>query len=123
MRQRNASSPVRLRGAAGVSGQGHTATWEHCAHLLAPVGVMEDTVSHSPQRWQVCERWEAGYQGSRLRSQRASHLFPKGFPDFQRAGADTALVVHTERFLSDRLPRVVRKDPFAEDHGIKGPVS
>ena len=37
MRRCNTFSSVRLRGPAGGSGQGHAATWEHCAHLLAPV--------------------------------------------------------------------------------------
>ena len=68
-----ASSSVRLRGPAGGSGQGHAATWEHRAHLLAPIGALEDTVSHSPQTWQVCGRGEAGNQGPRQRSQRLSH--------------------------------------------------
>ena len=49
-------------------------TWEHCAHLLAPVGVAEDTVSHSLLGWQVCWRWEAGDQGSSRQSQWSSHL-------------------------------------------------
>ena len=35
----------------------------------------------------------------------------KGFPEFQQAGTDRASVVPAERFLSDRLPRVVREDP------------
>ena len=42
------------------------------------------------------------------------YFFPplaKGVPEFQQAGADTAPVVPTERFLSDRLPRVAREDP------------
>ena len=34
----------------------------------------------------------------------------KRVPAFQQAGADTASVVHTERFLPDFLPRVVRED-------------
>ena len=51
MRRRNAPSSVRLRGHAGGSGQGHTATWEHCAYLLAPVGVAKDTVPHSGHKW------------------------------------------------------------------------
>ena len=34
----------------------------------------------------------------------------KGVPEFQRAGADTASVVPTERFLPDCLPGVVRED-------------
>ena len=50
----SASSSVRRHRPAGVLGQGHAATWEHCAHLLVPVGVAEDSVSHSPQRSQVC---------------------------------------------------------------------
>ena len=111
MRRCSASSSVRRRGPAGGSGQGHAATWEHCAHLLAPVGVPEDTLSHCPQRWQVCGRWEAGDQGSRRRSQRSSHRWPRGPPEFQQAGADTAPVVPTERFLPDRLPRVVLEYP------------
>ena len=73
MRRCNASSSVRLRGLASGSGQGHAATWEHRAHLLAPIGAAEDTASHSPQRWQVCGRWEAGNQWPRRRSQRSSH--------------------------------------------------
>ena len=78
MRRCKASSSVRLCGPAGGSGPGHSATWEHCAHLLAPVGAAEDTVSHSPQRWQVCGRWEGGDQGPRWRSQRSSHLCRRG---------------------------------------------
>ena len=62
-RRCKASFSVRLCGPAGGSGQGHVATWEHCVHLLAPGGAAEDTVSHSPQRWQVCGRWEGGDQG------------------------------------------------------------
>ena len=50
---------VRRGGPAGDLGQGHAANCEHCAHLLAPVGVAEDTVSHSLQSWQVCGMWEA----------------------------------------------------------------
>ena len=78
MRRCNASSSVRLCGPAGGSGQGHAATWEHCAHLLAPVGAAEDTVSHSPQSQQVCGSWEGGNQGPRQRGQRSSHLCQRG---------------------------------------------
>ena len=78
MRQCKASSSVRLCGPAGGSGQGYAATWEHCAHLLAPVCAVEDTVSHSPQSRQVCGRWEGGDQGPRWRSQRSSHLCQRG---------------------------------------------
>ena len=39
MRRCKASSSVRLCRPAGGSGQGHAATWEHCAHLLAPVAL------------------------------------------------------------------------------------
>ena len=78
MRRCKASSSVRLRGSAGGSGQGHASTWEHCVHLLAPVGAAEDTVSHYQQRWQVCGRWEGGDQGPRQRSQRSSHLWQRG---------------------------------------------
>ena len=78
MRWCKASSSVRLCGPAGGSGQGHAATWEHCAHLLAPVGAAGDTVSHSPQNRQVCGRWEGGDQGPRRRSQRSSHLCQRG---------------------------------------------
>ena len=78
MRQCKASSSVRLRGAAGGSGQGHAATWAHRAHLLAPVNAAEDTMSHSPQSRQVCGRWEGGDQGSRWRSHRSSHLCRRG---------------------------------------------
>ena len=63
MRRCRASSSVRLRGPAGVLGQGHAATWEHCVYLLVPVGAAEDTVLRPPQRWQVCGRWECGNQG------------------------------------------------------------
>ena len=73
-----ASSSVRLCRPARGSGQGQAATWEHRSHLLAPVGAAEDTVSHSPQSWQVCGRWEGGNQGPRWRSQRSSHLCPRG---------------------------------------------
>ena len=45
---------VRTRGRFGPRARG---TWEHCAHLLASVSAVEDTVSHSPQSWQVCRRW------------------------------------------------------------------
>ena len=78
MRRCKASYSVRLRGPTGCSGQGHAATWEHRAHLLAPSGAAEDTVSHSLQRWQVCGRWEAGDQGLRRRSQRSSHRWRRG---------------------------------------------
>ena len=73
MRRCSASSSVRRRAPAGGSGQGHTATREHCAHLLVPVGVAQDTVSHSPQRWQVPGRWEPRDHRRRRRSQRSSH--------------------------------------------------
>ena len=63
-RRCNASPSVRLRGPAGGWGQGHAAPWEQSAHLLAPIGAAEDTASHSPQRWQVCGRWEAGDRGA-----------------------------------------------------------
>ena len=69
MRQCKASSSERLCGPAGGSGQGHAATWEHCAHLLAPVGAAERTVSLSSQSGQVCGRWEGGDQEPRRRSQ------------------------------------------------------
>ena len=36
----------------------------------------------------------------------------KGVPEFQQAGADTALIVPTERFQPDRLQRVVGEDPL-----------
>ena len=78
MHQCKASFSVRLCEPPGGSGQGHAATWEHCAHLLAPVGAAEDTVSHSPQRWQVCGRWEGGDQGPRRRIWRSSHLWRSG---------------------------------------------
>ena len=78
MRRCKASSSVRLCGPAGGSGQGHAATWEHCAHLLPPVGSAEDTVLHSPQRWQVCGRLGGGEKGPRRRSQRSSHLCQRG---------------------------------------------
>ena len=78
MRRCKASSSMRLCEPAGGSGQGRAATWEHCAHLLAPVGASEDTVSHSPQRSQVCGRWEGSDLGPRWRSQRSSHLCRRG---------------------------------------------
>ena len=78
MRRCKADSSVRLYGPAGGSGQGHAATWEYCAHLLAPVGAAEDTVSHSPQTRQVSWRWEGGDQGPRWQSQRSSHLCRRG---------------------------------------------
>ena len=78
MRRCNASSSVRLRGPAGGSGQGHAATSEQCAHLLALIGAAEDIVSHSLQRWLVCGELEAGNQGSRHRSQRSSNLWRTG---------------------------------------------
>ena len=53
MRPCSALSSVRRCGPAGGAAQGHAATWEHCVHLLVPVGVAEDTVSNSPQRWQA----------------------------------------------------------------------
>ena len=61
MRRCSASSSVRRRGPAAGSGQGHVATWEQCVHLLVPVGVAEDTVLDSPQRWQAC-----GEMGGRI---------------------------------------------------------
>ena len=61
------------RGPRAGSGQGHASTWEHCVHLLVPTNAAEDTVSHAPQRWQVCGTWKAGDQRSRRRSQRSSH--------------------------------------------------
>ena len=78
IRRCSASSSVRLRGPVGRSGQGHAATWEHCVHLLVPVGAAEDTVSRSPQRWQVCGRWECGDQEPRRWSQRSSHRWRRG---------------------------------------------
>ena len=78
MRRCRASSSVRPRGPEAGSGQGHAATWAHRAHLLAPVEVAEDTVSHSPQSRQVCGRCKGGDQGSRWRSQRSSHLCQRG---------------------------------------------
>ena len=86
MRRCKASSSVRRRGPAGGSGQGHAATWEHRAHLLATMGAPEDTMSHSPQRWQVCGRWEAGNQGRRRRSQRSSHRWQRGSRSSSRRG-------------------------------------
>ena len=112
MRRCNASSFVRLRELTGSSGQRHANTGEHRAHLLAPVSAAEDTMSHYLQRWQVCRRWEASDQGSSWRSQRSSHLWQRGFFEFQQAGADTESVVSTEQFLPDRLPRVVTEDPM-----------
>ena len=47
-------------------------------HLLVPAGMEEDTVSHSPQRWLVCESWEAGDQCSRQLSQTSSHPWLRG---------------------------------------------
>ena len=84
IRRHKASSSMRLCGPAGGSGHEHAATWEHCAHLLAPVGAAEDTVSHSPQRWQVCGRWEGGDQGPRWRNQRSSHLCRRGSRIYSR---------------------------------------
>ena len=55
-RRRSASSSVRRGGPEGGSSQGHVATWEHCAHLVVPVGTAEDTVSRATQSWQSCER-------------------------------------------------------------------
>ena len=78
MHRCKASSSVRLRGPARGSGQGHAATWVQRAHLWAPVGAAEDTLSHSPQSRQVCGRWEGGNQGSRWRSQRSCHLCQRG---------------------------------------------
>ena len=78
MRRSKASSSVRLRGPAGGLGQKHVATWEHRAHLLAPIGAAEGTMSHFPQRWQVCRRWEAGDQGPRRRLQGSSHRWRRG---------------------------------------------
>ena len=78
MRRCKASSSVRLCGHAGGLGQGRAATWEHCAHLMAPVSAAEDTVSHFPERRQVCKSWEGGEEGPRRRSQRLSHLWWRG---------------------------------------------
>ena len=78
MHRCNASSSVRRRGLAGGSSQGHAATRGHRVHLLVPVGEAEDTVSHSPQRWQAGGRWEAGDQGPWQRSQRLSHRRRRG---------------------------------------------
>ena len=69
---------MRRYSASSFLDQGHAATWEQCVHMLVPVGAAKDTVSQSPQRWQVCERSEAGDQGSRRRSQRSSHLWQRG---------------------------------------------
>ena len=117
MRRCRASSSVRLRGAAGGSGQGQAASWAHCGHLLAPVHAAEDTVSHSPQSRQVCGRWEGDNQASRWRSQRSFHLCQEGVPDLQQAGADAAPVVPAERLLLDLLPRVVRENPVVMEGG------
>ena len=117
MRRCRVSSSVRLRGPAGGSGQGHAATPAHRAHLLAPVDAAGDTVSHSPQSRQVCGRWEGGDQGSRWRSQRSSHLCPRGVRDLQQAGADAAPVVPAERLLLDLPPRVVGENPVVVEGG------
>ena len=47
-------------------------------HLLVPIGAAEDTVSHSPQRPQVCRSWEAGDQGYMGPGQTLSHCWQRG---------------------------------------------
>ena len=81
MRRCKASSSVHLHGPAGRSGQGHAATWEARAHLLAPIGAAEDTVSHSLQRWQVCGRWEAGEPGAETAQPQVVPPLAKGVPE------------------------------------------
>ena len=86
MRRCRASLSVRLRGPASGSCQGHGATWEHCVHLLVPVGAAEDTVLRSLQRWQVCGSRMCGAQGPRPRSQRSSHCWQRGSQSSSRGG-------------------------------------
>ena len=78
MRRSSTSSSLCRHGAADGLDQGQASTLEHCVHVLMPVVVAEDTVSHSPQRWQVCGRWEAGDRGSRQWSHRSSHRWRRG---------------------------------------------
>ena len=44
-------------------------------HPLVHADMVEDTLSHAPQRWQVRGRWEVGDQGKSRGSQKSSMLF------------------------------------------------
>ena len=100
-------APVRARGRFGPGARGHP---EHCAHLLAPVGVSMDTVLHAPQRWQVCGRWGGQQPGAETAEPEVVPPLAEGVPELQQADADTAPVIPAERLLPDLLPRVVRGD-------------
>ena len=117
MRRCKAPSSVRLCGPARGSSQGYAATWEHCAHLVVPVGAAEDTVSHSPQSRQVCGRWEGRRPRAEMAEPEVVPPLPEGVPDLQQAGADAAPVVPAERLPLDLLPRVVRENPVVVKGG------
>ena len=57
--------------------------------------------------------WVVGGRRSRVEAAKPEVVTPleKGVLEFQQAGTDMAPVVPTERFWSDRLPRVVREGP------------
>ena len=81
MHRCKASPSVRLRKLVGGSGQGHTTTLEHRAHLLAPIGAAEDTGSHSPQRWQMCGRVGGRRPGAETAEPEVVSPLAKGVPD------------------------------------------
>ena len=55
--------------------------------------------------------WEVGGRGPGVEAAKPEVVpsLAKGAPEFQQAGTDTAQSVPTERFLPNRLPRVVRE--------------
>ena len=111
MRWCKASSSVRLCGPEGGSGQGHAATWEHCAHLLVRVGAADDTVWNFPA--EVAGVWEVGGRRPGAETVEPEVVSPlaEGVPELQQAGADVAPVVPAERLLPDLLPCVVGENP------------
>ena len=110
MRRCSASSSVRRRGPAGGSGQGHAAS-----------GSTARTCSTRPRGGghrvalpaEVAGVWEVGGRGPGVKAAKPDFVPPlaKGATEFQQAGADTAPLVPTERFLPDRLQRVVGEYP------------
>ena len=110
MRRCSAFSSVRRRRPVGGSGQGHAATWEHCAHLLVPVGVAGYRVALPAE---VAGVREVGGRGPGVKAAEPEIVptLAKGAPELEQAGADAAPVVLTEGFLSDRLPCVFGEYP------------
>ena len=82
--------------------------------LRAPVGARRRGGGHRVALpAEVAGAWEVGGRGPGVEAGKPEVVPPlvKGAPQFQQAGADTAPVVPIERFLPDRLPRVVREYP------------